>query len=196
MEHRPALAKKNWWAFIVTAHLDPSLCRVPYLGCLLPLPRPRQALAWQRHGRKKKIIYLLSQCVFSDSERERSAHQPLLYFSQRFLLQAIFYNTSETEGKKNLSRQLRGEKFPDKGWKVEKYKIHFFLSKVSTKQSFLARKSYISFAYQWNPVVFGLSIDMNHRQEPRSWTEYSGDMQLSICKITNGRKQKDDHFSF
>lgn len=71
-----------------------------------------------------------------------------------------------------------------------------FLSKVSTKQSFLARKSYISFAYQWNPVVFGLSIDMNHRQEPRSWTEYSGDMQLSICKITNGRKQKDDHFSF
>lgn len=31
--------------FILTAHLDPSLCRVPYLDCLLLLPHPHRALA-------------------------------------------------------------------------------------------------------------------------------------------------------
>lgn len=63
---------------------------------------------WER----KKIIYLLSQCVFSVSERERSAHQPLLYFSQRFLLQAIFFRTPLrlNEGKKKSIKTVTGGK--------------------------------------------------------------------------------------
>lgn len=116
--------------FILTAHLDPYLCRVPYQGCRLLLPRSHRALAW-----KKKYSHLVSCSGFSQFHLPNNLDWTLL----RNCYCGLFYlkNTSNTVKKKK-------KVFQDQYWKVkygyrkkmvvEKSKINSFYLKFSGKK--------------------------------------------------------------